>query len=483
MTEAAVRPIDPPRGAADRLRVLMLAFEFPPSTAGGVYRAVKLAEYLPERGVDLQIVTVRAEDHRQWAPGPLDPSLLDALPSSVTVHRISYGFPSWFWRLSRSRLGHRALQYMIWGDPVARFWRKPLFAFLDSLMRSDRPDVLLSTAPPFGVAVLAHDVARRYGLPWVSDWRDPWTFWSYRPFPTFLHYLIARRQERRALRGSNVSVTTSHVTREEWHLSDRELSRERTVTIYNGYDEYTGPSAERSPPGDGARIVYVGSWYYDPAAHKAMLQPWWKRAPHRWLHYRWRIEDWLYRSPYFFLRGLRRFAEREPAAARRLEVIFAGRVPSWLPAMLKDTGTRELVQLVGHVSHGRALALQADATALLLTSAKIPGGRDYSIAGKTFEYIGSRKPILGLLADGAMRDLVARAGTGILVDPDDTEGVARAIHAIADGRVAMGRLTPDQERFIGSLGRREMARQMAEQLRRAAGEGPLLARSARAAVA
>ena len=44
------------------LRVLFLAFEFAPSTAGGVYRAMGFARTLPACGIELDVVTVRAED-------------------------------------------------------------------------------------------------------------------------------------------------------------------------------------------------------------------------------------------------------------------------------------------------------------------------------------------------------------------------------------------------------------------------------------
>jgi glycosyltransferase involved in cell wall biosynthesis len=433
------------------VRALLLAFEFPPLSTGGVHRALGLAEHLGAFGIDLAVVTVRSEDYAAWSSARLDPALASRIPSSVPIYRTPSGFPDWYWRLSQSRLGFRALQYAYRGDPVSSFWSESI----RGAVAEHRPDVLLATMPPFGVAVIARQIAKQYRLPWVADWRDPWTYWCAAPFPTYAHYRYARQAEGAVLREANVSVATSHVTREDWLRFFPGVDPSRLVTIYNGYDDLDHIEAAES-----TSIVYAGSWYYDPRSRMTMTQPVWRRAPQRWLVYTPRQEDWLYRSPYFFLRGLARY--RGP-----ISVEFAGAIPEWLPAMLRETGTEKMVRLRGPISHEDAMRLQKGAGALLLTSAKVVGGRDYSVAGKTFEYFGLRRPILGVLTDGAMRDLVDESGLGIIADPDDENAVVAAIDRVATGQTSVSPHPDVLARFT----RRELARQMAECLRRAAAEG------------
>lgn len=462
----------PPASPAP-LRVLFLAFEFAPLAAGGVYRALGFAQTLPATGIELDVVTVREEDYPAWTAAPIDSTLLGDLPDGVRVHRVPSGFPPWYWTLTRGGAGFRVAQYAHWGDPVSLFWRRPLLAFLDRLVPERRPDVLLATAPPFGVAVLAEVVARRYRLPWVVDLRDAWSRWNMGPFPSIAHYLYARRRESAVLHGANATVATSHVTRAEWIADRPDVSPGRLVTIYNGYDARNGAgqgATQLSLPAGHRRIVYVGSFYYTPEARAATYRPLWRRSPHRWLHYRLRREDWLYRSPFFFLRGLRRLIEQSPELAARLHVTFVGRVPTWLAPMLADTGTADAVALPGPLPRAETLRLEDAADALLLTGARVDGARDYSIAGKTFEYFAARRPILALLPDGAMRDLVLESGLGLFADPDDTDAVASLLGRLittADPR----RLVTADEAFIARFDRRVLAEQMAMCLRRAAGEG------------
>jgi glycosyltransferase involved in cell wall biosynthesis len=245
------------------------------------------------------------------------------------------------------------------------------------------------------------------------------------------------------------------------------LDPARVVTVYNGFDEEVLGRGGPSPPdGETRRIAYVGTFYYDPLSRANLLTPGWRRAPHRWVFYTPRREDWLYRSPWFFLRGLRRYIEKRPDLATRLRVDFVGAIPTWLPGMLRETGTEALVTLHGPVTHAQAIRLQKEADAVLLTSAKVLGGRDYSIAGKLFEYIGLRRPILAVLTDGAMRDIVAQTGLGLMADPDDEDAVAGAIE-----RVVVGPSVSPDEAVIARFERGQTVREMAECLRRAAAEG------------
>ncbi len=453
------------------MKVLFLAFEFPPSAAGGVFRAAKLAKYLARSGHEVDVVTVRVEDYDEWSSHGTDETLLRDLPETVRVHRIPTGFPAWYWRMRRSKLGARAVDFAHWGDPVSLFWWPRLRELLDRIVPERKPDVLLATAPPFGVAVLARRVARRYRLPWVMDWRDPWTLWRMVPFPSYAHYLYTRAAEGACLREANVSVCTSHVTREDWLGEFRDADEGRLVTIYNGWDAEDLASVTPEPPPPGTRrIAYVGSFYYDPAAWDAMMRPLWRRAPHRWIHYRKRREDWRYRSPYYFLRGLRRFADLRPELLERLDVVFAGSIPDWLPAMLEETETSGLVTLRGRVPHREAIALQAGADALLLTSAKIDGRPDYSIAGKTFEYLGLGRQVLAVVGPGAMRDLMTWSETGLVADPDNVDAVAAAIERIVTGDVAVERSAKGTA-FVDSVRRERTVAQLAGTLERAAAEG------------
>ncbi|MDI6767141.1 MAG: glycosyl transferase family 1, partial [Bacteroidota bacterium] len=52
---------------------------------------------------------------------------------------------------------------------------------------------------------------------------------------------------------------------------------------------------------------------------------------------------------------------------------------------------------------------------------------DKQSPGKLYEYLGLRKPILSCVPEGFIKQTLKEAGGGIIVDPLDVNGIARAI--------------------------------------------------------
>jgi hypothetical protein len=212
-------------------------------------------------------------------------------------------------------------------------------------------------------------------------------------------------------------------------------------------------------------IGYVGSFYYEPYQRTLMFAPWWRKMPHQYLQYTPHQEDWRYRSPYFFLRALAGLIKRRPHSATLVKVSFVGKVPEWLPGMISSFGLDHLVELRGPQPHDKALGFQRQCDLLLLTSAKVIGGRDYSIAGKTFEYVGNGKPVLAFTSEGAQHDLLKATGLMFHCPPDDLEASIDQLERLLDGSVV---LHPDQE-VIADLSVKRTTSRLAAVLRGVAG--------------
>ncbi|MBK8489273.1 MAG: hypothetical protein IPL48_16005 [Bacteroidetes bacterium] len=60
--------------------------------------------------------------------------------------------------------------------PDARkFWIEPSVKFLLKYI-SDKPvDIIISTGPPHSMHMIALALKQKTELPWIADFRDPWT--------------------------------------------------------------------------------------------------------------------------------------------------------------------------------------------------------------------------------------------------------------------------------------------------------------------
>ena len=92
----------------------------------------------------------------------------------------------------------------------------------------------------------------------------------------------------------------------------------------------------------------------------------------------------------------------------------------------------------------------------------VPEGRRFTIVPcKTYEYLGSRRPILAAVPDGDARDFLAAYGAAHICRPSDVAEIKEGVvHALA--RVDAGAPPPAvNDDLLGRLDRRSLAREVA----------------------
>ncbi len=442
------------------MRVLFVAFEFPPLGGGGVHRSMGFAKYLPAYGVQPIVLTTDLPSFQQVMVNPIDQTLLDDLPADLVIERVSC-LPKR--RPVSGKLAAWLRLFFSLVEPQAKWWRPHLVQQLPAVLARHRPGLIYVSLPPMAMGPLWAKIARDYRLPLMLDFRDAWTQWQMAPYATWFHYRLALRLERQCLASATRVVCTSAQTRQDLMAVHPRIPGDKIVTITNGYDaEVTDWSLQvvdsSSRDSDSYVIGYLGSFYYSPAVRRAMFLPWWRKRLYHMPQYSSRKEDWRYRSPFFFFRAVERVIARRPDLRHRLRIRFAGQKADWLDEQIAKFHLEDLVEHVGYLNHEESLAFQRECDSLLITSAKVIGGDDYSIAGKTFEYFVARKPILGFVCKGAQRDILQQSGMALILDPDETETSARRLTELIDGEVV---LTPNAP-YLQNLHRRELTGRLAD---------------------
>ena len=452
------------------MNILFVALEFPPLGGIPVRRSMGFSRYLPEFGVEPIVVTSDKDSLRQMFHTPIDDSGLDEIHPGLRIERIpcpprhSYQHQSRLARFFRSF-------FSISGDPHGQSWRPHLERRLHALVKAHAPEAIYVSLPPFSMAPLWCELNRNLHLPLILDFRDAWSQLCVGPYWTWLHYQATRRLERQCLLRANRVICSSDQILEDFLATHPGVQRRKFVTILNGFDrdidDWPSFTSVRAPH-EPFVVGYVGSFYYTPAALDGVFRPWWKKRPHHYLQFVPRKEDWLYRSPYFFFRAVEALLQRKPELRVRLKIRLAGTKPAWIDDQVKAFGLQDVVEFLGVLSHGKALQFQAECDALLVTSSKVIDGRDYSIAGKTFEYFQTQKPILAFVTEGAQKDILVRSGLAVICDPDDVPDSVAKMADLVEGR---SRFQPNQT-FLRGLHRRELTRKLAEVILEVRRDGP-----------
>src|SRR5262245_58633605 len=134
----------------------MVSPHFPPDTTAATHRVRLLAPHLPRYGWAPTVVTVDPRDYE----GRLDPDLVALVPGWLPVVRARAWAPARTRRFGIGDLGLRALA--------------GLHAACRDLLRSQRFDALFVTISPTYPALLGLVLKRRFGVPFVLDYQDPW---------------------------------------------------------------------------------------------------------------------------------------------------------------------------------------------------------------------------------------------------------------------------------------------------------------------
>lgn len=141
---------------AEPSRVLMVSPHFPPDGSAGAHRVRLLAPHLERYGWEPTVASVQP----RYYETRLDPDLAALVPETLRVVRCRAWPVSWARRIGVGDLGLRAL--------------KGLYRTCIDLLDRERFDCLFVTIYPTYPALLGPVLKRRYEIPFVLDYQDPW---------------------------------------------------------------------------------------------------------------------------------------------------------------------------------------------------------------------------------------------------------------------------------------------------------------------
>lgn len=144
------------RGQMIRRNVVLVSPYFPPSTLAGVHRARHLAKHLPAAGWNPIVLCADEVDHVE----ALDPALFSLVPEQLEIVKV--------------RATQSGLARMIGlGDIGIRAWFQ-LRQELIRLIKTRCIDAVMITGSPYYPMLLASLIKRKFGIPVVLDFQDPW---------------------------------------------------------------------------------------------------------------------------------------------------------------------------------------------------------------------------------------------------------------------------------------------------------------------
>ncbi|HEY5799583.1 MAG TPA: glycosyltransferase [Burkholderiaceae bacterium] len=367
-------------------RVLMIAYHFPPQAgSSGVQRTLRFSQYLPEFGWEPTILTAhpRAYPRIEGAQEMDTPKVYRAFALDASRHLAVKG---------------RYLQASALPDRWSSWWLGAVPLGLH-LARRLRFDAIWSTYPIATAHMIGHTLARRTGLPWLADFRDPMTEPGFPPDPR-MHRAYGK-VERATLAQCTRAVFTTRGARAAYLANFTTCQPERLHVIENGYDEADFVSVEQAPLAkDRARRPFT-------LLHSGIVYPS-ERDP-----------DALFGA----LADLKRTGMLAPASFRL--VLRAPVHVEALRAALARHGVADLVEIAPPLPYREALREMLAADALLVLQA---ANCNNQIPAKLYEYLRAQRPIVALTDDaGDTAQLLRAAGVQAIAPLDARARIAQLL--------------------------------------------------------
>lgn len=417
-------------------RALLVAFHFAPENTSGTHRSLHFARGLADAGVDVTVLTRSFASLRE-----VDPALSEVFPWPDRIVRVAseptaLGQVGPALRRLRGRhrrngdvageadraagsgaspaaaspgdsggprlAGVRGLLDRVERLPdIHKGWRRPALRAGRELFRGARFDVVFASGPPWTGLRVGAALARAHAVPFVADFRDPWTGRSGRTWPGAGPVLdrIAERMESRVVAASSLVLSNSPGVTGALRDGHRRLRRDgAALTILNGSDARRRAEERRFPTGGATVVRHFGSLY---AGRRI--------AP--------------------VLRAVRACGGAD-ASSWRVEQFGSRPVAGDIEALAPED--RALLSVHGTLPFGDAVERMHEPAVLLVIQPPLVARQ---VPTKLYDYLCTGNPVLLLAAEDSAAWEIARGFARCRrADPDDSGEIARVLSALGKAR-------------------------------------------------
>lgn len=276
-------------------------------------------------------------------------------------------------------------------------WKKPVLETIGRFMSTQqyRPDVLVTFAFPLVDSLIGLELKRRFNLPWLAHFSDPWVDSPFRTDDR-LTKALNTRLEQKVVQHADYLVFTSSETADLVMQKYEPALRSKVKIVPHAYESHLFRSVSNSN-GDRLVIRYLGDLY-------------------------------LSRTPKPLFQALQILSSREPELVNRFRFEIVGDIHG---LDLKRMGLAQvpegMIVIRPRVSYRESLSLMMSSAGLMVIDLPVPEDREsVFLPSKLIEYVGADRPIIGLTPRGTAADLIKRLG-GWVADPASAEQVAEVM--------------------------------------------------------
>jgi glycosyltransferase involved in cell wall biosynthesis len=395
-------------------KVLIITYYWPPGGGAGVQRWLKFVKYFPE--YDWQPIVYCPEDGEMPV---IDHSLERDIPSEAIIIRQKIWEPYNLYKKFTGRGGEKintgflskqkkrgfTEKIAVWlrGNffipDARRFWISPSIKYLQNYLEENPVDAIVSTGPPHSMHLIALGLKKKTGIPWVADFRDPWTNIDY--YPDLMLTKAADKKHHRleleVIKTADAVVCIGKTMADEFE----KIGNRKIDVITNGYD---------SDDLDSKQVQAITGSFKDlhfSIAHIGTM-----------------VKS---RNPVKLWNVLKKLKETDSDFAAKLQIKIVGGIDYSVKESIEENQLASVTDYVSYVDHDEVIKFQKQSQILLLVLNDSKNAKGI-LTGKFFEYMASGRPVLCIgPEDGDAAIIINETGVGEVCNFNDEVKMTRII--------------------------------------------------------
>ncbi len=394
---------------SSKKKVLIITYYWPPSGGIGVLRSLKIAKYLRDYGWEPIIYTAKDAHYPT-----IDPTNEKDVPENCTILKQKIWEPYHIYKfitgkkkdsnvndvlMAMDQKAGIAHKFSVWVRsnffiPDARaLWIKPSVKFLSAYLKENPVDAMFTCGPPHTNTRIATLLKNKFGIPYLSDYQDPWTQVDYFKQLRLTSWGLKKHQrlEQEAFEAADATTIVS----EFWKKDLAAIGSQNISVLYWGYDpdDYKNitPVIDKK-----LTLSHLGIMGYD-------------------------------RNPTVLFQVIKELNKELLGFENDFELKLVGQIDFSVKEEFRKAGIEKNVNFIGSVTRGEALQLTCNSNALLLLLNQQDNAQG-RVPGKFFEYLASKRPIMVLgPTDGDVAMITEKTKRGNSFDYDDKAGIKKML--------------------------------------------------------
>ncbi len=364
------------------IKILFIAYYYPPLAGSGVFRPMKMIRYMREEGYDVDVLTVDSISYHTK-----EETLLRESKANHIFRARSYDPLALINRFRKKKntekkpliINEKKKKLINSFFPIDNKigWYLPAVCKADELFKSAKYDLVFATIGPYTSALIALKISKKYHIPLIIDYRDHWSLntyqFDYNPF----NKLLAKHYEKAVLKQASLVSTIGIVMKDELTQHFMKNSKDKCIVAYNGFEESDFTYTEPVKSKEVKYVRYLGTF-----------------NANRTVKYFCQVLSELKEENYLF---------------QNIIFEFYGTFDQETFSYLSQSIFQNIVRIKPQISHQKSIEMicSADVLLLFISSDDGPG----VLTGKIFEYIRSGNMIFPMIRqDGEARALLEELG-------------------------------------------------------------------------